>query len=146
MSKLSKSVNDSIKNNPEVPKEIATMLSDADNIYRGIASSEKAINFIKNLSGIEKIGGSGIGLATGVYAASNPEKTKKVLASAAALGAGAKGFSMMKDIITNPSMGNEYIQMMKAASKESAPAVLRHANKLAQSLKQDEDEGEWEIV
>jgi hypothetical protein len=144
---LRQGLNDTLKRNPEIPKEISSLLSNADDIYIGTALSDKALNFVRNLTGVQKIlGGSTLGTGALLSAILYPEKTAKTLGTAAALGSVAVVGSRIKGFLTLPGVRNEYVKMIAAAGKESAPGVLKHLNNIVEDIKENEEEsGGWQF-
>lgn len=140
INKITKSINETLKNNPEVPEEISTLLKNADEIWSGMSSANSALDYIKNTP---KIGGKlGGKVATLLGFITSPARTVKVLgAGGVALGGalgGANAFYILKNLFTKPAIRNEYTKMMAGALKESAPSVIKHANKLEKLLSKEQ--------
>ncbi|MDX1532860.1 MAG: hypothetical protein R3230_01485 [Nitrosopumilaceae archaeon] len=125
----------------EIPnKAFSQALNAGDEIYSGIKKAERTTSYLTDKIGKNKfLSGSLFGaLITGTPGSAL--KKIGVAATGAGVGyGGAQVYNIGRNILTNPSIRKEYIQIMKAASKQNLPAVIKNVrqfDKKAQQLVQ----------
>ena len=131
---ISQGLNSILKSHVEVPKNVSSLLYNADNIYQEVKEAEKVHNFlIKNAESISKIPIIGSLLA--------PLKIAKNVIGGVLdpiTGPVTQGSKNIFDFVrnfSNESVRNEYARMMGGAIKENTPLFLKHANNLGNELK-----------
>jgi len=145
LTEMKSALDNMIKNNKEMPKDVSKLLVDADSIYTGVNQSEKALEYIRN---IPKISKSLSGTSALIGLALNPKATVAAGAAGAGVYGGVKLGYALNNYFFNPSIGNEYNKMMAAALKENAPSVIKHAAKLDEEVKKIDaiPQGKWRFV
>lgn len=152
LGRLEEGISNSLKKNPDVPKDISRLLTDADEIWSGMSKTNRAIKYMKSLTPIAKLAGGATGAAGVLGAVLFPEQAKKAgmgALGAAALSSPVIGYNVMKDIIQKPALRSAYTNMMASALKENAANTVRYAkrfNKEADNALSKGKSGRYEIL
>ncbi len=122
---LKKGIYDLIKNNPNIPRQASEGLFKANSLYAGIRGAERAAGFLGGNPGlVKKMGGP---IAGGVLYYMMPPELRKM---ALPVVAGGLAIAQLKNLFKNPAFVKAHIQLVNAAIKESAPALIKAANKM----------------
>lgn len=150
LSKLGKGLDSVLKNNSN--KKFSKAVKAADELYSGVKRSEKINDFVKNTlsNKFTKTGGVVSVLTNPIATLTSIVKAAPYAIPAGAAGLGAAhGAKAIYNIFKSPAIRNEYGAMIKAAAKEQAPLVIKHAEKLNKSLNEIHpmfNEDEWEEI
>ena len=142
LSEITQGINNALKNNPEMPRNVGKLLTDADNIWIGVNAGNKASEFIKKYS--DKL--SKYSALTGLFSPITAIKgigAGAVGALTSPASAGLIGFT--KNLASNPTVRNEYAKMISGALKDSGPIFLKHAHKLNDALEKSQPD-EYESI
>ena len=150
LSKLGKGLDNALKNSSN--KEFSSAIKAADELWGGVKRSEKINDFVKSAlsNKFTKTGGVVSLLTNPVATLTSIVKATPYAIPAGAVGFGAAhGSKAIYNIFKSPAIRNEYGAMIKAAVKENAPLVVKHAEKLNKSLAKVNpmfNEDEWEEI
>jgi hypothetical protein len=144
---FNKGINNLLKNNPEVPKNIARSLSDADQIWSHIANYEKIKGFIKGIPGVRKILSPSTALLAGII---NPQATIKAIAKGIPIAAAAstigKGAHEIYGILSKPGVRRAYGRLFTEAANKSVPGVIKEAKTIEKMISRKKEEGRYEVI
>lgn len=137
LKELNDKVQNILKNNPEVPKNISDKLIKSDLLWTSYNQAQDLSKWIAKAS--KKVTGAGVSLAAaGKFLGGTvlPGSILSVIGGAGYAGAPliAQVPNMMRSIFTNPAASVEYTKMMAAAVKHNTPLFLNHAKKLDKTL------------
>jgi len=130
--KLSKAINKSIQESPQLGKDFKKNFISADEAYSALHQSKKASRFLNKLHPVK----SSV-VAAMIEGIHFPEA---IPLTAAGLGAGfsiVKAYELMQRVNANPTMRKYYVNMIKSALDENKVATLRNFNALEKKLKED---------
>lgn len=137
LKELNDKVQNILKNNPEVPKNISDKLIKSDLLWTSYNQAQDLSKWIANAS--KKVTGAGVSLAAAGKFLGGTVLPGSILSAIGGAGyAGAPLIAqvpnMMRSIFTNSAARIEYTKMMAAAVKHNTPLFIKHSKKLETAL------------